>query len=94
MNSQGAFWALMSGLLLGVARFLLEFLFRSPSCWSGDDDTRPAVVRRFHYLYFAMALFAWSGVVCVVVSLSTQPLPNKRVWRLSYAYTLYMYMYV
>ena len=69
----------MTGLLVGLVRFVLEFIFQPPSCWSGEADTRPDVIKHFHYLYFAIFLFVWTIAVCVIVSLCTEPMPAKYV---------------
>ncbi|CAF93454.1 unnamed protein product, partial [Tetraodon nigroviridis] len=74
-NEQGAFWGLVVGLAAGLARMILEFLYRHPAC--GQEDLRPAVLARVHYLYFAMILFSVSSIVIVVVSLATAPISEE-----------------
>lgn len=68
---QGAFWGLMVGLAVGASRLVLEFLYPAPPC--GNVDARPAILGSIHYLHFAIALFALSGVVVVAGSLLTPP---------------------
>ncbi|CAF93455.1 unnamed protein product, partial [Tetraodon nigroviridis] len=71
-NEQGAFWGLVVGLAAGLARMIMEFSYSHPAC--GQEDLRPAVLARVHYLYFAMILFSVSSIVIVVVSLATAPI--------------------
>ena len=73
---QGAFWSLMAGLLVGVIRMILDFVYPAPLC--GEIDSRPGVVK-FHYLYFASFLFAFTAVFAVVVSYLTPPIEPKHV---------------
>ncbi|XP_075415262.1 sodium/mannose cotransporter SLC5A10 isoform X3 [Tenrec ecaudatus] len=72
-NEQGAFWGLMVGLAVGTARLVLEFLHPAPPC--GASPPQPAVLSSFHYLHFAISLFALSSTVVVVGSLLT-PAPQ------------------
>ena len=67
---QGAFWGLMAGMVIGVTRMITDFCFPEPECEA--PDTRPAIVTKFHYMYFAMMLFWLTGIVMIVVSLFTK----------------------
>uniref|UniRef100_A0A8C4ULP9 Sodium/mannose cotransporter SLC5A10 n=1 Tax=Falco tinnunculus TaxID=100819 RepID=A0A8C4ULP9_FALTI len=51
-NEQGAFWGLMAGLVLGLARMGLELVHPPPRC--GVPDQRPWLLADIHYLHFAM----------------------------------------
>ena len=42
-NEQGAFWALMTGLVVGLVRMVLDFVFIEPAC--GELDQRPLIVK-------------------------------------------------
>ncbi len=42
-NEKGAFWSLMAGLLVGLIRMILDFVYIEPAC--GEEDTRPAFVK-------------------------------------------------
>ena len=42
-NEKGAFWGLMAGMLTGVIRMILDFVYIEPSC--GQPDNRPGVVK-------------------------------------------------
>ncbi|XP_037089850.1 sodium/glucose cotransporter 5-like [Pollicipes pollicipes] len=85
MNEAGAFWGLMSGFIVGVIRMVLDFvyMFDAPKCWE-TEDTRPAVVAKMHYMYFAMLLFWLTGVVAAAVSLLTEPPEHWRVIRTTF----------
>ena len=74
---QGAFCGLMVGLVVGVTWMLLNFVYVEPLC--GQPDTRPAIVARIHYMYFAMFLFGTSSATMVVVSLLTKPPADDQV---------------
>ena len=43
-----------------------------------------AVVDRFHYLHFGAFSFLLVGVIGVVVSLLPPPIPEDRLWRLTF----------
>uniref|UniRef100_A0A8C0AR65 Sodium/myo-inositol cotransporter 2 n=1 Tax=Buteo japonicus TaxID=224669 RepID=A0A8C0AR65_9AVES len=63
-NEKGAFWGLVIGLLLGVIRLVLDFIYPEPQC--GETDLRPGVVKYMHYLYFSM-------VLAVISTLTVKP---------------------
>jgi hypothetical protein len=65
-NEQGAFWGLMVGLVLGVLRMILDFVYPEPRC--GEVDNRPVLIGCVHYMYFALILFVITGITMVVVS--------------------------
>lgn len=77
LPQQGAFWGLIGGLLMGLARLVPEFSFGSGSCVR--PSACPALLCRVHYLYFAIVLFVCSGLLTLVVSLCTPPIPRKHV---------------
>ncbi|XP_048817825.1 sodium/glucose cotransporter 5 isoform X2 [Lagopus muta] len=85
-NEQGAFWGLMAGLVLGLARMGLELAHPTPHC--GVPDRRPWLLADLHYLHFAALLCAITGAVVVGGSLMTPPPPSDRLrnhtwWSLS-----------
>ncbi|XP_054699271.1 sodium/mannose cotransporter SLC5A10 isoform X2 [Grus americana] len=85
-NEQGAFWGLMAGLVLGLARMGLELAHPAPHC--GVPDRRPWLLADIHYLHFAVLLCAATGTVVVGGSLLTPPLPPAQLkdltwWSLS-----------
>ena len=63
--SQGAFCSLMFGMVLGVTRLILNFVYMKPAC--GEPDTRPAIIANFHYMYFAILLFWSTTLVAIIV---------------------------
>lgn len=88
---QGAFWGLMAGLVTGVTRLVLVFIWPGPgSC--GEPDTRPAIIKDFQYMYFAMLLFWITVIVCVIVSLLTAPPPEHmvRYWQEQYSCSVFL----
>eukprot|EP00075_Anas_platyrhynchos_P035820 XP_027325073.1 sodium/glucose cotransporter 5 [Anas platyrhynchos] len=76
-NEQGAFWGLMAGLALGLARMGLELAYPTPRC--GVPDPRPWLLADLHYLHFAVLLCAATGAVVVGGSLLTPPPPPNRL---------------
>ncbi|XP_077426061.1 sodium/mannose cotransporter SLC5A10 isoform X2 [Vanacampus margaritifer] len=81
-NEQGAFWGLMVGLVVGVCRMVLEFSFPPARC--GVVDSAPAVLRRVHYLHFAILLCGLTAIVVVVVSLFTPPPGHEQLRNLTW----------
>ncbi|XP_042684004.1 sodium/myo-inositol cotransporter 2 isoform X2 [Centrocercus urophasianus] len=81
-NEKGAFWGLVIGLLMGVIRLVLDFIFPEPQC--GERDTRPGVLRYMHYLYFSMVLAAVSTLTVLLVSLLTEPPSEEMISRLTW----------
>ncbi|KAM7012993.1 sodium/glucose cotransporter 4 [Tautogolabrus adspersus] len=81
-NEQGAFWGLMTGLVVGLIRMVLEFSYVRPSC--GQRDHRPAILADVHYLYFALILLALTCLTIVAVSLATAPIPEEHLYRLTW----------
>ncbi|XP_045060204.2 sodium/glucose cotransporter 4 isoform X2 [Desmodus rotundus] len=82
VTEPGAFWGLMSGLVVGLVRMILEFSYPAPAC--GEVDRRPAVLKDFHYLYFALVLCGLTAIVIVAVSLCTTPIPEEKLARLTW----------
>ncbi|NXJ92316.1 SC5AA protein, partial [Corythaixoides concolor] len=85
-NEQGAFWGLMAGLALGLARMGLELAHPVPRC--GVPDRRPWLLADIHYLHFAALLCIATGAVVVGGSVLTPPPPPARLkdltwWTLS-----------
>ncbi|KAK2489022.1 hypothetical protein MC885_010790 [Smutsia gigantea] len=83
INEKGAFWGLIGGLLMGLARLIPEFSFGSGNCVR--PSVCPALLCRVHYLYFAVMLFICSGLLTLVVSLCTAPIPHKHLHRLVFS---------
>ncbi|XP_033116053.1 sodium/myo-inositol cotransporter-like [Anneissia japonica] len=81
-NEKGAFWSLMAALVTGGIRMILDFVWRSPPCW--EEDTRPSITAKVHYMYFAVILFWQTVLVNVIVSLLTNPPNPGKVIRTTY----------
>ncbi|XP_059939295.1 sodium/glucose cotransporter 4 isoform X2 [Mesoplodon densirostris] len=82
VTEPGAFWGLLFGLVVGLLRMILEFSYPAPAC--GEADPRPAVLKDFHYLYFALLLCGLTAIVIVTVSLCTIPIPEEKLARLTW----------
>ncbi|KAG8436933.1 hypothetical protein GDO86_007857 [Hymenochirus boettgeri] len=82
VNEPGAFWGLIIGLVVGLIRMVMDFVYRVPSC--GEEDTRPSVLKDIHYLYFAVILFAITALACIVISLLTTKIPDHNLARLTW----------
>ncbi|XP_074641116.1 sodium/mannose cotransporter SLC5A10-like [Tubulanus polymorphus] len=81
-TEKGVFWGLMIGLVIGLTRMVLEFVYKEPLC--GEPDTRPLILSQVHYMYFALGLFWVVGATMVVISLLTAPTPNDRLIRTTF----------
>ncbi|XP_045147697.1 sodium/glucose cotransporter 4 [Echinops telfairi] len=82
VTEPGAFWGLMFGLAVGLLRMILEFSYPAPAC--GEVDKRPAVLKDFHYLYFALLLCGLTAIVIVTISLCTTPMSEEKLARLTW----------
>ncbi|NXY01705.1 SC5AA protein, partial [Pteruthius melanotis] len=85
-NEQGAFWGLMTGLALGLARMGLELAHPTPLC--GVPDRRPWLLADIHYLHFSVLLATVTAAIVVGGSLLTPPVPPAQLkdltwWTLS-----------
>ncbi|XP_048351540.1 sodium/myo-inositol cotransporter 2 isoform X1 [Sphaerodactylus townsendi] len=81
-NEKGAFSGLLVGMVVGLIRMVLDFVYMLPQC--DQPDSRPAVVKYVHYLYFSIILTVVTLIVVVVVSLLTEPPPEEMVSRLTW----------
>ncbi|XP_050704296.1 sodium/glucose cotransporter 4-like isoform X2 [Eriocheir sinensis] len=85
----GAFWGLIVGLVIGLIRFVMEFAYTIPACGEPESaDKRPewikVIVGNVHYLHFGCILLLLTMVVTVAVSLLTEPIPEKCLYRLTF----------
>ena len=65
----------------------MEFSFKKPPC--GTNDPKPPewwyrVVDDIHFLHFGILLWGIAGIVAIVVSLLTEPLPEENLYRLTF----------
>ncbi|CAK6445037.1 unnamed protein product [Pipistrellus nathusii] len=81
-TEKGAFAGLTVGLLLGLVRLVLDFVYPQPQCHQPDE--RPAVVKDVHYLYLSTILSAVTLVTMSAVSWLTEPPSAERVSRLTW----------
>ncbi|KAK7087212.1 hypothetical protein V1264_021288 [Littorina saxatilis] len=81
-NEPGAFWGLMVGLVVGLVRFAWEYSYTNVPCGEEDQDGRPDIISKVHYLHFGILLFGIVFIVTVVVSLLTEPIDEIHLQRL------------
>nr|XP_020137006.1 sodium/myo-inositol cotransporter 2 isoform X1 [Microcebus murinus] len=81
-NEKGAFSGLILGLLLGLIRLVLDFIYAQPLC--DQPDERPAVVKSVHYLYFSVILSTATLITVSTVSWFTEPPSKEMVSRLTW----------
>ncbi|OWF52829.1 sodium/glucose cotransporter 4-like [Mizuhopecten yessoensis] len=81
-NEAGAFWGLMVGLLVGLLRLGLDFGYGTPAC--GEEEFRPAIIAKVHFLHFTIILFFISLFTTIIISLITQPIHPKHLVRLTW----------
>ncbi|XP_076825939.1 sodium/glucose cotransporter 4-like [Clavelina lepadiformis] len=82
LNEPGAFWALMIGMVAGTTRMIMDFAYGAPLC--GEEEYRPAILYKVHYLYFAILLAGLTGISAVVISLLTPPIEKQNLQRLTW----------
>ncbi|ETE66451.1 Sodium/glucose cotransporter 2, partial [Ophiophagus hannah] len=83
LNEQGAFWGMMGGLAIGMARMIPEFVYGTGSCLFPSNC--PRLICGVHYLYFAIILFLATAAIAVGISLCTSPIPDKHLHRLVFS---------
>ncbi|XP_067122595.1 sodium/glucose cotransporter 4-like [Centruroides vittatus] len=84
INEKGAFWGLMIGLVIGMIRFVMEFAYTVPACAENLPDPRPAILSKIHYLHFGCILFVIVCIATSVISLLTEPIAEKHLYRLTF----------
>lgn len=67
----------MFGEAFGVARMITDYVFTAPGC--GVFDDRPGFVKSFHYLHFALVLYAITCIVIGSVSFLSPQTPKEKV---------------
>jgi SSS family solute:Na+ symporter len=81
LNAAGALASLLTGLVLGMLRLVLEIVAGS----GGDLDGLAGRVVGVNFLHYAILLFAVCSVVLAVVSLMTPPPPGAQIAGLTFA---------
>lgn len=82
LNEPGAFWGLMIGFVVGMVRMSLDFYYTEPPC--GEEDLRPNIIKKIHYMYFATLMFWGTCLVSVIVTFITEPPEEWRLIRTTY----------
>ncbi|XP_069507705.1 sodium/glucose cotransporter 2 isoform X2 [Ambystoma mexicanum] len=83
VNEPGAFWGLIGGLVIGLARMIPEFAYGTGSCVF--PSSCPKIICGIHYLYFAIILFACSCVMILAISYCTPSIEEKHLHRLVFS---------
>ena len=65
------------GFIVGAIRMILDFTHLEPRC--GEEDTRPSIIAKVHYMYFALILFWITVITIVVICLFTEPMKEGNV---------------
>ncbi|XP_026859129.2 sodium/myo-inositol cotransporter 2 isoform X2 [Electrophorus electricus] len=81
-NEKGAFWGLVLGLLVGLVRMILDFIYPVPQCY--ETDSRPDVIKYVHYLYFSIILSLFTLTVVVCISLTAEKPTEEQISRLTW----------
>ncbi|XP_004645555.1 sodium/glucose cotransporter 1 [Octodon degus] len=83
VNEPGAFWGMILGFLIGIARMITEFIYGTGSCM--EPSNCPTIICGVHYLYFAIILFVISVITILGISLITKPIPDVHLYRLCWS---------
>ncbi|CAG2233355.1 SGLT4 [Mytilus edulis] len=84
LTEQATFWGLMLSLVVGIVRMALDFTYVAPVCGSGEPDNRPAIVKDIDFLHFAAILAIFSFIAMFVISMFTQPRPERKLRRVTF----------
>ena len=84
INGRGAFWGLMVGFVLGMAKLTVQTLLRSGVIEPGG---LLGPFGAFNAYYFAGVLFVISAIVVVAVSYTAPPEPAEKIVGLTYQST-------
>ena len=69
----------MVGLVVGLVRFAWEYAYSTAPCGEEEDDKRPDIIKKVHYLHFGILLWGISTIVTIIVSLLTPPIDDIHV---------------
>ncbi|KAG2464615.1 SC5A2 protein, partial [Polypterus senegalus] len=83
VNEPGAFWGLIGGLLIGLARMIPEFTYGTGSCLF--PSACPSIICGVHYLYFAIILFFITAVFVLIISFCTPEIEERHLHRLVFS---------
>lgn len=68
-------------MAIGIIKMIIDFTYSSPLCI--EEDTRPWIVSKVHYMYFAAFSFWITGLAAWVVTMCNPPDEDFRVKMLS-----------
>ncbi|OWF55616.1 Sodium/glucose cotransporter 4 [Mizuhopecten yessoensis] len=83
-TESGGFWGLILSLIVGVVRMVLDFTYTAPLCGSGEPDERPSIIADVNFLHFAIILALFTTICMVVISLLTEPRPERKLRRVTW----------
>ncbi|KAK0131794.1 Sodium/glucose cotransporter 1 [Merluccius polli] len=83
VNEAGAFYGLIIGLAIGLSRMIAEFSFGTGTC--AEPTNCPTIICGVHYLYFSIILFCISCILIIGISLMTEPIADKHLYRLCWS---------
>lgn len=84
VNEKGAFWSLMIALLAGVIRMILVYVYNDSSGDCLKPDARPAILKNFHYMYFAVLITLMTALFAIVISYFTGRPTEEQLFRTTY----------
>ena len=67
---------MLAGQMLGFARLIMSFIYKTPMC--GSEDNRPEFLK-IHFLYIAAMETAVSAIIMVTLSFLTKPRTKEEV---------------
>ncbi|KAK3521371.1 hypothetical protein QTP70_003424 [Hemibagrus guttatus] len=82
-ESEGAFYGMLIGLVIGLSRMMAEFSYGTGSCANPSDC--PTIICGVHYLYFGLILYGVSLIVVLGISLMTKPIDDQHLYRLCWS---------
>lgn len=71
VNEKGVFFALMVALVIGLTRLAMVFAFQGSDTCSAERTEVPAILGKFHYMYFSLFITATTAILAIVISYFT-----------------------
>ncbi|XP_022109015.1 sodium/myo-inositol cotransporter 2-like isoform X2 [Acanthaster planci] len=78
-NEKGSFFALLTGVALGIVHIACSIAFPEPRC--GTEDNRPMFFQKVHTFYITLIIFVITIIVDIIVSLCTAAPEDGRLVR-------------
>jgi SSS family solute:Na+ symporter len=85
VNAQGAFWGLVAGFVLGMAKLTVQASFSTMDPMKASDPAWLAAIGDFSFLYASGVLFLFSIAVVIGISLIHPPQDEASIRGLTYA---------